>query len=653
MAVSSACAATADAVFRACGNQVQDDGGVADGICVNLSDDAERAECAADADTSRQEGDQFCAEQMTARLDACPALGEGPYDPVLDPTAFDDDFTNLSHPNPYFPVQIGNRWEYHSATEVDTVEIVNETKLIVGVRCIVARDQVTAGGDLTESTDDWYCQAKDGNVWYFGEETQVFESFDGDNPRTPELVSIEGSFKAGRNGDKPGIIFQASPTVGQTYVEESSLGNAEDYTEILSTTYAFGHDPELDRLVPRALAEALCSGDCVVTHNFSPLEPGVLERKYYARGIGVFLETAPDTGEVSQLVNCNVDPRCTSLPAARGSGVGAVPRTAPRALMNVTPRQVEGSFCSDTADALSRACGSGVEDDRWIAEAICINLSDDAARAQCLADADAARGDGEQLCDAQLAGRRDACTALGESRYDPDFDSDLFDDDFTDLTAPNPYFPLAIGNRWEYRGGTEVNTVEVLDRTKSIDDVTCIVVKDVVMDDGDLREETDDWYAQAKDGTVWYCGEEVRNFESFDGDEPRNPELVSNDGSFKAGRDGDKPGIIFQASPSKGQVYLEEFSLGNAEDVTEILSTTYAFGNTPELDESVPQQLADLLCSGDCVVTKNYSLLEPGVFARKYYARGIGVFLEVESTGDVSQLVNCSFDPRCAQLPAP
>lgn len=115
-------------------------------------------------------------------------------------------------------------------------------------------------------------------------------------------------------------------------------------------------------------------------------------------------------------------------------------------------------------------------------------------------------------------------------------------------------------------------------------------------------------------------------------------------------RNGDKPGIIFLASPAVGDVYIEEFSVGNAEDVTEILSTTYEFGDDAALDQGVPQQLAATLCSaGDCVVTKNFSLLEPGIFARKYYAQGIGVFLEVESEGDVIQLVDCNL-PKCAML---
>src|SRR6185369_17220397 len=124
----------------------------------------------------------------------------------------------------------------------------------------------------------------------------------------------------------------------------------------------------------------------------------------------------------------------------------------------------------------------------------------------------------------------------------------------------------------------------------------------------------------------------------FDADDPHRPELVSNDGSFKAGRDGDKAGIIFLASPVVGDVYVEEASLANAEDVTEVLSTNYQFGNGQGLDEGVNQTLANIMCNAaDCVVTKNFSLLEPGLFARKYYANGIGVFLEVESEGPISQ----------------
>jgi len=117
---------------------------------------------------------------------------------------------------------------------------------------------------------------------------------------------------------------------------------------------------------------------------------------------------------------------------------------------------------------------------------------------------------------------------------------------------------------------------------------------------------------------------------------------------------GTNPASSLFASPTKGDVYIEEFSPANAEDVTEILSTTYGFGSDPELDRFVPRQLAERFCSGNCVVTKNFSLLEPGIVARKYTALGIGVFLEVElDTGKVVQLVDCNFDPRCTALPTP
>ena len=195
----------------------------------------------------------------------------------------------------------------------------SDTKLIDEVTCIVARDLVSeADGDLIEATDDWYAQAKNGDVWYCGEEAKDYETFEGDQPQNPELVSIDGLFKAGVDGAKPGIIFKANPVVGETYLEEFSLGNAEDIAQMLSRTYQYGEDTELDRLVPRQLAKLLCHHDCVVTENVSLLEPGVVERKYYAPGIGTFLETNPDSGEITRLVKCNFHSsaaRCPPLEA--------------------------------------------------------------------------------------------------------------------------------------------------------------------------------------------------------------------------------------------------------------------------------------------------------------------------------------------------
>lgn len=308
------CSATARAASRACASQTLDDYWIAVGVCTNEPGASDRKKCLQDAEDSRVEANALCRQQTEARHALCGEVGEGRYDPEFEPRDFDSDFNDLTNPNPYFPLTIGSEWTFRSADETSTVRVTNATKLIDEVRCIVVRDEVLVDGVLIEGTNDWFAQAKDGNTWYCGEETAGYETFKGDRPRKPELTSIDGSFKAGRDGDRPGIIFLANPMVGQVYIEEASLGNAEDATEVLSVDYSYGKDPKLDQLVPSALAKLLCKGDCVVTRNFSQLEPGVFERKYYARGIGVFLETGPQSGTVVRLVKCNVDPRCSQLP---------------------------------------------------------------------------------------------------------------------------------------------------------------------------------------------------------------------------------------------------------------------------------------------------------------------------------------------------
>ncbi|MGH8476004.1 MAG: hypothetical protein ACRER2_09570 [Methylococcales bacterium] len=343
--------------------------------------------------------------------------------------------------------------------------------------------------------------------------------------------------------------------------------------------------------------------------------------------------------------------RTLSLAVAVAFGLGAGPARA----AGGDEVASGGRFCSATTFNLFKACGHGVVDSFLVAKAKCLNVSNQGKRQECFAEARSERNKDTQLCREERDGRLDACKLLGEDRYDPDFNPANFDDP-KNPTNPNPYYPLAVGYTWEYRGGDEVNTVEVLNATKLIEKVTCIVVRDQVFKNGDLAEGTDDWFGTAKDGNTWYCGEEVKDYQSFDGDAPRAPELVMIDGTFKVGRNGAKPGIIFQALPTVGQVYREESAVDNAEDVSEILSTTYAFGSDPNgLDQFVPQPLADRLCSaGDCVVTRAFSLLGPGPLVRKYFARDIGFFLEVKpDTGEVLQLVDCNFDARCAGLPTP
>jgi hypothetical protein len=335
---------------------------------------------------------------------------------------------------------------------------------------------------------------------------------------------------------------------------------------------------------------------------------------------------------------------CSPLPARRG--------LAGLALLAAGLAQAAGALhCSTTADLMQQACRAEARDDRFATLARCTNLADDAARAACETEAGREWRRALRGCDEQRDWRGAACARLGEARYDPPFTPDRFDPHFGGLSRPNPYFPLVIGHRWEYAGGDETTVVEVLPETRAIEGVTCIVVRDLVYQDGRLHEATDDWFAAGLDGSTWYCGEESKDYEWSDGDQPPRAELVSNDGSFKHGRDGAKAGVIMPAQPAPGQVYREEFALGDAEDVAEIVATGWSLGQDPVLDRFVPPTLAQRMCQQDCVVTRNISLLSPGAEELKYHARGIGLFLEVDpARGLKLQLVNCSFDPRCVGL---
>lgn len=319
------------------------------------------------------------------------------------------------------------------------------------------------------------------------------------------------------------------------------------------------------------------------------------------------------------------------------------------------PAVFAAGACTSTADTMHQACKAEVQDDYLVATAVCMNESDSADRTECYDERVATRRASLHLCNEQKTARIEVCSHVGEGRYDPDFEAEDFQSQFTDPVVQNPYLPIKVGNKWRYRGAGEEINIEVLDRTKLVDDVRCAVVRDVVKVNGVLTEDTFDWFAQGNNGDVWYCGEEVKDYEIFRGDRPLLPELVSIDGSFKADVDGAKPGIVIPGVPRSGTVYRQEFDLGNAEDAVEVLTTTYRYGDDPVLDKLVPRALARLLCAhGDCVVTRDFTPLDPGANERKYYARGIGLFLETKpDDGEHVQLVSCNMDSRCAMLPAP
>lgn len=308
--------------------------------------------------------------------------------------------------------------------------------------------------------------------------------------------------------------------------------------------------------------------------------------------------------------------------------------------------------CSKTSQLMRAACFAEGRDDLFVELAKCQNEEERGERRECNREVRAEQHEVRSTCREQYRAREDVCDAIGQAPFDPQFEPEDFETSLSSLTTPNPLYPIAVGHVWTY-GGDEEIMVEVLDETKLIDDVVCFVVRDVVSVDGLLVEDTDDWFAVAiNDGSVWYCGEEVKDYEYFDGDQPSLPELIAIDGSFKVERDGDRAGVVFPGYPQTGSVYRQEFSLGNAEDMAEILSTTYSYGQDEELDELVPEALAKQLCNNNCVVVAEYTPIEPGVFERKYYAPGIGFFIGTNPEDEeVVYLTGCNFNSACDALP--
>ncbi len=299
------------------------------------------------------------------------------------------------------------------------------------------------------------------------------------------------------------------------------------------------------------------------------------------------------------------------------------------------PGALAGGFCTQTAEAAFAACQSDVSVTFNTSKGICINEINAGDQTKCYAAANTEMTAGLQLCDDQKKERLRVCGIVGEDQYDPGFEPPQFvnPDRIGDDVKPNPYFPLVRGTVFTYVEKTpkgkpsgQVTTDTVTDKTKLIDGVTCRVVEDVVKKNDVVTELTDDWFAQDLAGNVWYCGESVRVFETFNGDRPQDPELTSIDGTFKAERNGDKPGIIALAAPKVGDAYYEEFSLGNAEDVAEVTSLAG--------DESAPWAM----CNKKCLVTRNTSNIDLDL-ETKYYAPGVGLILEVDPDGTRNELV--------------
>lgn len=384
--------------------------------------------------------------------------------------------------NPYFPLLPGSTWMYKGvrdgALERVRTQVLNETKVIQGVTTTVVLDRAYRDGELVEKTYDFYAQDRAGNVWYFGENTKEYEN--------GQVISTAGSFEAGVDGAKAGIIMLAHPGGGDAYQQEEAIGVAEDEARVLAVGVG-------------AKTPFATFGNCLQTEDFTKLDPGALEYKYYAYGVG-----------------------------------------------NVLVEDASGGLGGDTLKLVSY---------------------------------------------------------------------ELAPEAFAD-TIDNPYFPLIPGTTYLYKGVLEgepqkVRTT-VTNDTRLVTGVTTTVVLDRVFVNDALKEKTYDYYAQDKVGNVWYFGENTKEYE--DG------QVVSTAGSFEAGVNGAKAGIIMPAQPGVGTAYHEEDAPGVAEDEARVLST----------NQRAKTYFATF---GNCLLTENFTALEPTALERKYYAPGFGVVYSEDVSG--------------------
>jgi hypothetical protein len=181
--------------------------------------------------------------------------------------------------NPWFPLAPGTRYVYGGVKDGkrsrDVVTVTGATRTIEGVVCTAVSDRLYLRGRLEERTTDWYAQDTRGNVWYFGEDTAELGA-------SGRVTSTEGTWLAGRHGARAGIYMPAHPRVGERGRQEYYKGHAEDHFRVVGV---FGRN-------------------AVLTEEWTPLEPGVLDHKLYVRGVGtVFEQTERGGDERNELVS--------------------------------------------------------------------------------------------------------------------------------------------------------------------------------------------------------------------------------------------------------------------------------------------------------------------------------------------------------------
>ena len=183
--------------------------------------------------------------------------------------------------NAWFPLRPGATWVYKGVKDGepsrDLVRVTGNVRVIDGAPCVAVSDRLYLSGKLEERTTDYYTQDEKGNVWYFGEDTAELD-------KQGNVKSTEGSWLAGLHGAMPGIFMYAVPKAGQSARQEFLKGQAEDHFQVL-------------RLGVGVHVPYGSSQRALLTKEWTPLEPRVLDHKFYVRGVGTVLEQTVKGGQ--------------------------------------------------------------------------------------------------------------------------------------------------------------------------------------------------------------------------------------------------------------------------------------------------------------------------------------------------------------------
>lgn len=177
----------------------------------------------------------------------------------------------LASTNPYFPLQVGRQWQYEGEEEGAFVQlqitVLDAVEIVGGVTTHVVEERERHDGELVEVSRNFFVEAANGTVCYFGEDVDIYEG--------GVIVSHEGSWRGDAPGNQPGIIMPPDPRPGTKYMNENAPGVAEDEAMIVGSgpvTVPAGTFP-----------------DAIRVKEFNPLD-GDRGLKVFARGAGLVID---------------------------------------------------------------------------------------------------------------------------------------------------------------------------------------------------------------------------------------------------------------------------------------------------------------------------------------------------------------------------